>query len=158
MHERWRQSAKVKAVPRDDAPGNSAFRGLLMVVPNSYKQFEGWHDLSILAFPSDPPYFHLICRLHLICPSPSRISHLASCRSHLPHPRASRRHLEFRAVRICHHVHLVHLIYAIQANLGQASRPSHLASCHIKMKMKKWVSTSFPGRASPQKQSVPNQV
>ena len=77
--------------------------------------FEGWHDLSILEFPSYPPYFHLICRLHLICLF--HLTHLASCRSHLPRPPASGQHLEFQAVRICHLVHLVHLIYAIWALL-----------------------------------------
>ena len=38
--------------------------------------FEGWHDLSISAFPFYPPFFHLSCGLHLACLLPSRISHL----------------------------------------------------------------------------------
>ncbi len=104
----------------------------------------GWHDLSISEFPSYPPCIPSHLRVS--------ISHLASCPSHLPHPPASGRHLEFRAVRICHLVHLVHLIYAIRAHLdlGRASRPSHLPSCHLKMEIEIWVFTSFPGRASPQ--------
>ena len=73
---------------------------------------KGWHDLSISALPSYPPYFHLICGLHPICPFSARISHvvdlifpirrhlgvlstshLPSCpsrSSHLRHPVASR--------------------------------------------------------------------
>ena len=94
-----------------------------------------------------PPIFpsHLQTTSHL----PISISHLASCRFHLPHLPASGRHLEFRAVCICHRVHLVHLIYAIRAhlNLGRASRPLHLPSCHPEMEIQIWVFTS--GRASP---------
>ena len=76
-------------------------------------------------------------------------SHLASCRSHLPHPPASGRQPDVRAVCICH---LVHIIYAIQAHLDlrRASRPSHLPSCHLEMEMEIWVFTSSPGRASTQ--------
>ena len=83
--------------------------------------------------------------------SPARF-HLASCRFHLPHPPASGRHLESRALRICHLVHLVHLIYPIPSHLGlgRAPRPSHLPSCHLKTEIEIWMFTSFPGRASPQ--------
>ena len=107
---------------------------------------EGWHDLSILGSPSYPPYFHLICALHLICSFPSRISHLVDLIYSI------RRHLESRAFRICHLVNLVHLIYLIQPHLdlGWASRPSHLPSCHLEMKIEILVFTSSSDRASPQ--------
>ncbi len=116
-----------------------------------WQMLEGWHDLSISAFPSYPPYFHLICGLHLICSFPSRILSIPSTPS-----AGIRRHLESRALHICHLVHLVHLIYPIPSHLdlGRASRPSHLPSCHLKMEIEIWVFTSFPGRASPQQ--MPN--
>ena len=81
---------------------------------------EGWHDPSILG--SHPIVWgvrwesHLICRLHLICSFPSRISHLVDLVYSI------RRHLESRAFRICHLVNLVHLIYLIRPHLD----PPHL--------------------------------
>ena len=57
-------------------------------------------DLSISPFPSHPPYFHPICGLHLICLFPCHILSIPS--------NPSGRHLESRALHICH---LVHLIY-----------------------------------------------
>ena len=99
-------------------------------------------------FPSRSLYLNPHIPSHLQTPShlPVSISHLVD----LVYP--IRRHLEFRAVRICHLVHLVHLIYAIWAHvdLGRASRPSHLPSCHLKMEIEIWVFTSFPSHASPQ--------
>ena len=119
---------------------SSSYGWLLSVRLLSCGSLEGWHDLSISAFPSSPPYFHLICLF------PSRISHFVDPIYPI------RRHLESRALQTCHPVHL---IYPITSHLGfgrarQASRPSHLPSCHLKMEIDIWVFTSFPGRASPQ--------
>ena len=51
-------------------------KGPLLLEQHCQAPVEGWHDLSISEFPSLPPYFHLICRLRLICPFLSCISHL----------------------------------------------------------------------------------
>ena len=101
---------------------------------------DGWHDLFISEFhltlhisissadSISSARFHLASRILSISPTPSTGIRLAS-----------------RAVRICHLVHLVHLIYAIRAHLdlGRASRPSHLPSCHLKMEIQLWVFTSL---------------
>ena len=52
---------------------------------------------------------------------------------------------------------LVHLIYAIRAHLdlGRASRPFQLPSCHLKMEIEISVFTSFLGHASPQPPASP---
>ena len=126
-------------------------QGMLNYRPAQAESIEVRQGLFILAFPSYPPYFHLSYDIGILSNSISsaRFSHLASCRSHLPHPPASGRHLQSRALCICH---LIHLIYPIPSHLdaGQASRPSHLPSCHPKLEIEIWVFTSSQDRASPQ--------